>query len=95
MIFEVSLALLTPILIMLVGYLIAPKNPNKHKLQPFLGGEDHEFNRIKYLYPNVLKYVLLFFVLDMFVFVIAISSVTNKIAVAVYSLVVILGVFLI
>jgi NADH:ubiquinone oxidoreductase subunit 3 (subunit A) len=90
---EIAITIAFPILLWSIGKLISPKKPNKDKLQPFTGGElPGKFGDL-YLFPDTMKYVILFLILDIFIFVMAVPF-ENRLLPGIYSGLVLLGVLL-
>jgi len=90
---EIGITIGFPILLWMIGKLISPKKPNKEKLEPFTGGELSGDLRGTYLFSDVMKYIILFLVLDMFIFVMAIPF-SSKLVPLIYSVIVLWGVIL-
>jgi NADH:ubiquinone oxidoreductase subunit 3 (subunit A) len=90
---ELGITIAFPILLWAIGKIISPKNPNDDKIQPFTGGELTGKFRGRYLFPDVMKYIILFLILDMFIFVMAVSF-ESRLLPGIYSGIVLLGVLL-
>lgn len=91
MIFEILVSILTPFLLLAIGKLFAPEKPHPEKILPFLGGEMREVKRAKYMYVEIITFIFLYLVIDMFIFVMALSF-TNRVWAAIYAVTVLLGV---
>ncbi len=92
MILEIIVAIAFPLALYLIGKLISPKKPNKHKREVFSGGMPYK-NDAAYLDKKNIIYVSLVLTLESAILILMLSSGYNMLT-AIYAIIVLLGVWI-